>query len=380
MAIREGAWDCPSCGRKRNRGSAKFCPGCGAPRGEGIQFYLPDDAAEVTDAEALARAKAGPDWICAYCEADNPADADFCTSCGASKAGGAPRPVVEHRFDTPAAQPAAAPPPPVKKKGGFTLGKALGCGCLLLIFVLVLAIVSPGGGGKDTLLDGQSEEQAEGDITVTPAGYRWERVVAVEGIRNVTKEGWEGELPQGARVLKSWRDVYRTDQVQTGTETRTRTSTERVQTGTERVKVGVRDLGNGYFEDIYEDRPVYEEVERTERYEEPVYRSVPVYRTRYRYSIDEWQTLREERASGEDHSPSWPAVRLGRGEREGARQESYVVIFNDPKGRPFEHKVASEAEFLSFVEGQPYWADTKLFGGIQRILGPADPPPGTSVP
>lgn len=363
MAIREGAWDCPSCGRKRVRGSAKFCPGCGAPRGEGIQFYLPDAAAEVTDAAALARAQAGPDWICAYCETDNPADADFCTSCGAAKEGGAPRPVVEHRFDQPAPQPAAAPAQPAQKKGGVTPARLLGCGCLLVLVVLAFAIF---GGG---------------DITVSPSGYQWERTVEVQGIRNVTKEAWEGEVPQGARVISSRREVYRTDQVQTGTETRTRTVTERVQTGTERVKVGTRDLGNGYFEDVYEDRPVYEEVERTERYEQPVYRQVPVYRMRYRFTIDEWQTLREAKASGADLAPYWPETRLGPGEREGGRRESYTVLFQDPDGGIHEHEVTSEAEFLGFQEGRGFRADTRLFGGgIKRILGPVGPPPGEGTP
>jgi hypothetical protein len=374
MAIREGAWDCPSCGRKKNRGSAKFCPGCGAPRGEGIQFYLPDDAAEVVEAEALARAQAGPDWICAFCETDNPADASFCTSCGASKEGGAPRAVVEHQLDQPAPQPAVPPVPPVKKKRS-TLFKVLSCGCLLVLFVLALAIFVGDSQSPNTLVG-----QEQGDITVYPAGYRWERTVEVQAIRNVTKEAWEGEVPQGAKVISSRRDVFRTDQVQTGTEARTRTVTERVQTGTEQVKVGSRDLGNGYFEDIYEDRPVYDEVESTETYQEPVYRQVPIYRMRYRFTIDEWQTLREEKSAGEDLTPYWPETGLGDGEREGERKESYTVIFRAPDGETFEQEVKTEAEFLAHQEGRPYRADTKFFGGIKQIVGPAGPPPGEEPP
>jgi zinc finger protein len=77
VAIREGAWDCPHCGRKGNRGPEKYCGGCGAPRGEDVPFYLPDDAPEVVEAEKLKRAQAGPDWTCPFCEADNPADHAF---------------------------------------------------------------------------------------------------------------------------------------------------------------------------------------------------------------------------------------------------------------------------------------------------------------
>src|SRR5688572_14519587 len=111
MAIREGAWDCPHCGRKGNRGPEKYCGGCGAPRGEDVQFYLPADAPEVTEAKALERAKAGPDWTCSFCEADNPSTNAFCSSCGAGRDGSKPREIVEHRKDA-APLPVAPPPPP----------------------------------------------------------------------------------------------------------------------------------------------------------------------------------------------------------------------------------------------------------------------------
>jgi hypothetical protein len=140
--------------------------------------------------------------------------------------------------------------------------------------------------------------------------------------------------------------------------------------------VGTRDLGNGYFEDVYEDRPVYDEVESTETYQEPVYRQVPVYRMRYSFTIDEWQTLREEKSTGEDLAPYWPDTDLADGEREGERRESYTVIFRAPDGETFEQEVKTEEEFLGHQEGRPYRADTKWLGGIKRIVGPAGPPPG----
>ena len=45
-------------------------------------------------------------------------------------------------------------------------------------------------------------------------------------------------------------------------------------------------LGNGYFEDVYEDRPTYENRSREETYQQPVYRDQPVYRQRVRYEIE----------------------------------------------------------------------------------------------
>ena len=96
MAIREGAWDCPACDRKRNRGPRKYCPSCGTPRAPDVPFYLPEDAPEVTDLEALRKAKAGPDWKCNFCGADNAADYAHCTGCGASRDGAARRPVIDY--------------------------------------------------------------------------------------------------------------------------------------------------------------------------------------------------------------------------------------------------------------------------------------------
>jgi hypothetical protein len=76
--------------------------------------------------------------------------------------------------------------------------------------------------------------------------------------------------------------------------------------------VGTRDLGNGFFEDVYESRPVY--------------RPRPVYRTKHSYEIERWVKDRTARASGRDPTPTWPDPGLRRGEREGARRETYTAI------------------------------------------------------
>jgi hypothetical protein len=82
--------------------------------------------------------------------------------------------------------------------------------------------------------------------------------------------------------------------------------------GTRRVKVGTRDLGNGYFEDVYENQPVY--------------REQPVYQVKVRYEIDRWVEARTEVARGSDHSPAWPRLSLSARQREAKRSESYVVL------------------------------------------------------
>jgi hypothetical protein len=371
VAIREGAWDCPSCGRKANRGPEKFCAGCGAPRGVDVAFYLPPEAAEVTDQAALARARAGPDWACSYCGGDNPGDHAFCTGCGAGRDGSPPRPVVDHRGVRPSPPQETGPRPvvedgvalaPLPQEAGPWLAperrrtgrRWLLGGCLGLVVLAALAFLL----GRPRT------------ATLTVAGFAWERTVEVERLGTEVEEAWEGEVPAGTRELSRSRQVHHEDRIQIGSERRTRTVRERVQTGTERVKVGVRDLGNGYFEDIYEDRPVYDTVERQEAFDEPVYRTEPVYRMRVRFEIDRWRPVRTERAGAEDHSPRWPPLSLAAGERQGKRGESYSVRFHDEDGDEVSYRPASEAEWAGLEAGRAYRA--KVRGGkVHRLLGPA---------
>lgn len=355
MAIREGAWDCPHCGRKRNRGPEKYCGGCGAPRGEDVPFYLPDDARVVTEEAELQRAQAGPDWTCDFCEADNPSVNAFCSSCGAPKDGAPARPVVERRTDAAPAPPPAPPPAQAGAGNGRRLAMGgCGIGCLGLVLLAILFAWL-----------GRPREE-----TLTVAGLGWERSVAIEEMRTVEEEAWQDALPAGARSLASSREVRRYDKVRIGTETKTRTVTERVQTGTERVKVGERDLGNGYFEDIYEDRPVYEERSREETYEEPVYREDPVYGVKVRYEVDRWVKVRDAKLAGDDRSPRWPEPELSADERLGERAESYVVRLVGPDGKSYTYKPPDEAAWRSFEPGRAYKAEVKRNGEVERILGP----------
>lgn len=70
MVVREGKWRCPYCSVV-NRGAELACKGCGATRDKDVQFFLEDEAPEVTDAELLGRADAGADWLCQFCQTSN---------------------------------------------------------------------------------------------------------------------------------------------------------------------------------------------------------------------------------------------------------------------------------------------------------------------
>lgn len=307
MAIREGKWRCPYCSGV-NRGADLACQGCGATRDEDVAFFLEDEAPEVSDAGLIERARSGADWLCGHCGTSNPGPAPNCAQCGVEKGGARSREVRELSPAPPPAPRAAAPP---AASGGR--GFRLGCALLLLLLAGFCAIT-----GYFAL--------RKTNENVSVVGLEWERSIAVEAYRTVRDQAWEGELPSGARALSRSRQVHHN---------------EREQVGSERVKVGVKDLGNGFFEDVYEDRPVY--------------RERPVYRDRIAYEIERWVEARRERASGADASPQWPRLALGRGEREGPRSESYVVVLQGAR-RTYRYGVRDPARFAQFSLGQEYQA------------------------
>jgi hypothetical protein len=88
----------------------------------------------------------------------------------------------------------------------------------------------------------------------------------------------------------------------------------------------VKDLGNGYFEEITSQRPIYETYYVTETYQEPIYRREPVYQTRYYYEIDKWIVIRHVTTNGTDKKPYWGNTALKADQREGDRSETFKIL------------------------------------------------------
>jgi hypothetical protein len=212
----------------------------------------------------------------------------------------------------------------------------------------------------------------EAQLTVT--GVHWERSIEVEELQTLTEQAWENELPSDARPISRRREFHHNDKIQTGTRKVDETYTERVQTGTKRVKVGTKNRGNGYFEDVYKDEPVYENRKRTRTVDEPVYRNEPVYKNRVTYQVDRWKTVRTERAQKDDNSPVWPAVSTGPKRRAGRRAEKYLVLLRDSQsGETYEREVA-EGEFVRFVPGSTCRAEINNLGTIVKLVPPGSSP------
>ena len=335
MAIREGRWDCPSCGAVAQLGRDTSCTQCGDRRPEGIRFYLSDQEPEVVDAARVAQARAGADWVCEHCGGSSRASDAACSGCGAPRGSSPVQQTREYamhevprsgRDEPPPARPQAAAARPPKRKRRYGL----------------VTLVALGAGG--VWWAGRPRE-----VEARVDGREWTRTVQVEENRLVTESDWS--LPPEAQVIRSYRDVRSHRQVLDRYETRTRQVSERVQTGTRTYTCGQRDMGNGYFEDVTCTEPEYETRYSTETYQEPIYRSEPVYDTKYEYRVWKWvpDTLLTARDTGE--AMRWPSMRLGSRQRSGERNANYVVRFRNNDGKEYRMEVDS-ARFTALRPGQ----------------------------
>ena len=326
MGIQVGRWDCRYCGHVGNLGPETKCAGCGAPRDPDVKFYLPEDAEYVADENRLKQARAGVDWNCDHCGADNKAGTNICRSCGNPRTEeDESRRVVEYGLDeVPHSDRDTRPkkeekqqPEPEKAKKKMSRTGCIGC------LVVVLAII----GLLGYLLWPH-------DTIVTVAGLSWERTIEIEQRRPVKEDGWS--LPAGATLIRKYRDIHHYDKVLDHYENRTKMV--KVKVGEERYVCGKKDLGNGYFEDKYCTRPKYEQ--RKEEVREPVYRKEPVYKTKYEYTVFKWLKDHTNKADGKQKPARWPeGPPQGKDWRAGKKTETYTVHMKDDKGDIHDEKV-----------------------------------------
>ncbi|MGD2182696.1 zinc finger protein [Lusitaniella coriacea] len=357
MAIREGRWDCPSCSTQGNLGRDRACPNCGRPRPEGIKFYLPENAPKIENQELRAIAQSGADWICEYCGSSNRITIEQCVGCSAPRSN---RTQAVKTY-TPTAVPRSAEvtsPSPQKLNASNTSANQLKRNVtpslqrvrrtpanrrkrnILISFILAVIV------GLGVFLFQPRT------IDTTVVGTPWERVVAIEKYIPVTESDWS--VPSGGRIVSQREEIHHYDRILVGYETKTRTVSDQVQTGTETYVCGQKDLGNGFFEDKTCTRPIYETRQRTETYEDPIYREDPVYKTKYTYEIDKWVPSRKATASSNiAEQPYWPPLNLAKNERESERTEEYAVEFRDKKGKTYSIPL-DRVNWQNYKPGQPH--------------------------
>ena len=314
-----GYWDCPYCGTKGIRGDNKKCPHCGIQIPPDTKYYVKEGVREVVEKSKLDD---DAHWICEYCDTQNQAWANYCFNCGSPRSD-AKRDYFGNRLNGNTPQ---QPLPPVAGETGTNAAAAPKSPFKKLIKLLIIPLIA-------VLLIWIFLPVTR---TATVTGFEWERTIAIEEFTNVSENGWS--LPQNAHLHETRQEIKSYRQELDHYETRTRKVSKQVQDGYD---VSYRDLGNGQFEEIR--TPRYRTEYETETYKEPVYRSVPVYATKYYYDVDKWVKAGSAVSSGADKSPYWRDTGLKTNvsspaygdRREGGRTEKYYAVIAAKNGKEY---------------------------------------------
>ncbi len=333
--IVEGVWDCKYCGSARIRGSAKQCPACGKPRGVDAKYYMAE-INYVSDEEA-ARISRNPDWYCGYCDTLNSDEAKFCVSCGASR-----EESEKNYFELQAEKERKEAerqkfknPEPAPAKGG---------GGLRRLFPILAAVAA--------IFLFMSFLPKSKNVSIVSKD--WQTVTDVEVFKAVQENDWS--LPEGAYDVSQKTEIRSYNRVLDHYEKRERTYYEKVLDHYD-TEVSYRDMGNGYFEEEEHQVPVYVDVERTEIYDEPIYRQEPVYDTKYYYTIDKWVLDHEERLSGSGDEVRYYSERLSGNLRTGDTSAEYTVTLLE-KDKEKTYPVAEDV-WMSMKVGEEYTVKVK---------------------
>lgn len=349
MAHLEGMWDCSYCKTKGIRGLQQTCPNCGKTRGKDTKFYLGNAPRELTEEESK-KVGTKADWYCDYCDSLNSANTTTCKNCGAEKGSKdyfnmnkkepvhTPKRIREEEYDFEPTQTHYEKPKsnnsysesnpvvnsfPTQEKHskkrhsvsfnfiGNHFKPILACLLILMIIASAVLICMP------RIKEGPVES------------VRWERTITLQVYKTCHESDWS--VPVGGRVTRQASEFHHNEKELDHYETKVEQYTERVQTGTE---TKYRDNGNGTFSSY--SVPVYENVQKSRTVQVPVYRNVPVYKTKYYYDIDKWTFLKNITTEGSDFSPYWGEYTLnntpGIGQtRVGDTTERYyvTVLVND---------------------------------------------------
>ena len=345
-----GYWDCPSCSTTGIRGDVHSCPNCGRARGE-VKFYMKGHTegharreSDLADVEYLTEeqekdASRNSDWYCSFCHSLNPDTAQNCLSCNASRASSEANYFQMHEA---LAQREAehAEPQPVKPKKRVRLLP------ILLIAAVIVGVILF-----------MNANVTRGDYEV--AALRWTRSISVQQRRLMEESGWT--VPDGGTVTGEHREIHHYDRVLDHYESVPVQRSRRVIDHYETTYT-YTDLGNGYYEQVPHEEPVYTTEYYTVTERQPVYRQEPVYQTRYDYSIWRWVNTRTADAAGEGKDAVWPDPGLAEDERESERAAAYLVTIRDiKKGTETDYRLKEE-DWLTLNVGERIFITTKRSG------------------
>lgn len=379
MAIREGRWDCTACGRTANLGRDLRCAGCGRARGK-VKFYLPMNEPAVRQAEMLAMAKAGPDWVCGFCEASNRSTSQACTGCGAPREEGSSRVTGGADATELTAKQAAEQEErrrrlrelaELRRKQQARTMKIVGAiACVFLLlcsgFGTFGAFHARAGGTKGVGGPVVRLGAPGGGADVVLVSKEATRRIDVEAQRLVRDESWCSSMPPDARELGRHSRQH-------GTRRVCRWGGGSPILASAAVPFRVQeDLGNGFFSDSdsgggggYSGSSDWGSSGSTDNC-----RSEPVYEDYCTWEALRWVVVRSPLTRDDAAIPAWPAVSLLPGERKGASVETYRGVVQSRDGETITLDV-SQSQWLGWQPGVRYEATWSFFGGLRSVGPPA---------
>jgi len=348
-------WTCPNC-EGINPGPEKTCQACGSPQPEGVSFEQVQDQELLTDDETKAKAKAGADTHCPYCEARNPSGSVECAQCGgdlvdgtqrksgrvmgAYKKGqvtqvacpscGAHNPSTAKtcaqcgsRLSKPAKQqgkPEAVlsstkdDSGPRKRPIGLIIGLVVLC-----IVVVVIAVLS------------MKTEAVSGVVD----GVEWHRSVEIEIFGPEQHQDWYDDIPQDAEVESCKSEVRSVQSEPAPNSTEICGTPYTVDTGT-----GLGEVVQDCEYHVYDDFCTY--------------------------TVMAWQQYDTATLSGNDFYPQWPNPALGKDQRLGAQSENFSIFFDTADGN-FTYDIDDSNEFQQFQLGSSWQLNINSFGAVRSV-------------
>jgi hypothetical protein len=270
---------------------------------------------EYLDEEQAKYVSKNPDWYCSFCNSLNSDNAQFCGNCGASRANSEANyfDMLKKNQEKAAAEQAARPVASAQPQKRSSRP-------LVIFAVILLAVI-----GLFVWMNGN---KTAGDLKVT--ALEWTRVIQIDRNREYSESDWM--LPDGATLTDTRSELHHFDSVLDHYESREVQRSRQVVDHYETYYT-YEDNGNGTFTEVPHERPVYTTEYYTETVQQPVYRQVPNYQTKYYYNIWRWTPKRYAEASGTGHEAAWPELDLAENERAGDRVDTYRITVKDTKDK-----------------------------------------------
>ena len=339
-------WECPNC-RGENLGGDAVCGNCGRAQPDGVEFYQGSHQKILKDEKKLARAKAGADIHCAYCDTRNAGDAKQCRQCGASLAEGAQRKSKGRVVGSfKAGEGSLIKCPNCDSPNAYVNRQCHNCGTPLSHKVAEKKVEKESATPKRNVLlfvvAGLLLACAAiyflflrtSEVTASVSRVAWERSVVVEGYSQVELSGWQDEIPSDAEILSC---------------------TDEVRSVQSEPPIGQRYdevCGTPY---TVETGGGFAEVVQDCEYQ--------VYDQTCSYVGFDWVALRTESTDGSSLSAFWPQPSLGSEERLGESSESYTCYF-EGNGDSYSYSTDDFEDFNRCQVGDRFTLEVNTLGAV----------------